>query len=455
MAFTFLNSTIRALLSVSPLLLPQGAPTPDLPRGQVVEDLAVAADPGQTYALYVPRSGDPAQPAPILYLLDPRGRARLPIERFRAAAEATGAVLASSYRSRSDEPGDPNLPALRAMWADTHARLAIDDRRVYVAGFSGTARAAWLMADLAAGRVAGVIAAGAGFPAGRPPRRDTPFLFFAAVGDTDFNYCEMQELERTLAQLGLPYRLEVFEGDHDWMPEEAATAALRWMELRVLGHRLRAPDQARAAALEAAKRPFEARRQWSWMARDYDPLRDVTEARAHVAHLAGAAQREARERMAREARERGQLSAAQEILARATQAEPWLLGRVVSDLQVERLRQRAVGESDEGRSARRILNAVFVQTAVYLPRDARQRGDHEAAARFLSVAAALRPEDAQVWYRLAAAQSRAGRRRPAVDSLRRALEAGFTDGPRLDGDADFDRVREDADFRGLAARLAH
>src|SRR5260370_36978867 len=154
--------------------------------------------------------------------------------------------------------------------------------------------------------------------------------------------------------------------------------------------------------------------------------------------------------MAREARERGQLSAAEEILARATQAEPWLLGRVVSDLQVERLRQRAVGESDEGRSARRILNAVFVQTAVYLPRDARQRGDHEAAARFLSAAAALRPEDAQVWYRLAAAQSRAGRRRPAVDSLRRALEAGFTDGPRLDGDADFDRVREDADFRGLA-----
>src|SRR5260370_2864703 len=206
MAFTFLNSTIRALLSVSPLLLPQGAPTPDLPRGQVVEDLAVAADPGQTYALYVPRSGDPAQPAPILYLLDPRGRARLPIERFRAAAEATGAVLASSYRSRSDEPGDPNLPALRAMWADTHARLAIDDRRVYVAGFSGAARAPWLMAALAAGRVAGAIAPGAGVPAGRPPARDTPFLFFAAVGHTDFHHCQIPELERTLAHRGQPHR---------------------------------------------------------------------------------------------------------------------------------------------------------------------------------------------------------------------------------------------------------
>src|SRR2546426_2810895 len=177
-AFTFLNSIIRSFLSLCPLVLPQGAEPTAWPRGEIVEGLAAAADPGQTYAVYVPSSHDPAQPAPILYLLDPRGRARLPIERFRAAAEATGVVLASSYRSRSDEPTDPNLPALRALWADTHARLAIDDRRVYVGGFSGTARAAWLMADLAPGRIAGVIAAGAGFPAGHPPRRDTPFLFF-------------------------------------------------------------------------------------------------------------------------------------------------------------------------------------------------------------------------------------------------------------------------------------
>ena len=455
-------------MSVASVLLPPGAETADLPRGQVVESLAAAADPSQTYALYVPRSHDSAQPAPILYLLDPRGRALLPIERFRAAAEATGVVLASSYRSRSDEPVDPNLPALRALWADTHARLTIDDRRVYVGGFSGTARAACLMADLAPGSIAGVIAAGAGFAASHPPRRDTSFLYFAAVGDTDFNYGEMQELDRILAELGLPYRLEVFPGNHDWMPEDVAMAAVRWMELRVRRDAARAAipdllatcwtrDRDRASALEEASRPFEARRQWSWMVRDYEGLRDVTEARDRVAGLAGAAQRDERERTARESRERGQIEAAQRILAatNAPDSEPWLLGRVVSDLQVERLRRLATDEGEEGRSARRILNAVFVQTAFYLPRDAQKHGDHETAARFLSVATALRPEDAQVWYRLAAAHSRGGRRRPAIDSLRRALAAGFTDGARLAGDADFDRMRQDAEFRGLVARLAH
>jgi len=100
-----------------------------------------------------------------------------------------------------------------------------------------------------------------------------------------------------------------------------------------------------------------------------------------------------------------------------------------------------------------VLNAVFVQTAFYLPRDARERGDLERAALFLSVASVVRPEDPQVWYRLAAAESRQGRRRQAVDALRRAVEKGFADGKRLEGDADFDRLREDPDFRGLAARL--
>ena len=187
----------------------------ELPLGVPIERLAAASDPGQTYALYLPERLDRARPAPIVYLLDARGRALLPLERFRAAAEATRAVLASSYRSRSDEPRDQNLPALQAMWADTHARLSIDDRRVYLGGFSGTARAACTMADLAPGRVAGVIASGAGFPSGRPPRRDTPFLYFAAVGETDFNHLEMRALDRALDGLGLPYRLEVFEGGHD------------------------------------------------------------------------------------------------------------------------------------------------------------------------------------------------------------------------------------------------
>lgn len=438
----------------------------DLPRGAVVETLAAAGDPTQTYALYLPNAYDPASPAPVLYILDPRGRALLALERFREASEATGVILASSYRSRSDESTDLNLPALRAMWADTHARLGIDDRRAYLGGFSGTARAACNMADMAAGTIAGVIAAGAGFPPSHPPRRDTPFAFFGAVGDTDFNYGEMQELDRTLSRLDLPYRIEVFEGPHDWMPPEVATAALRWMEVRAVADGRRGPspqlvaaawerDAARAAGLEASGRAFEARRQWSWIARDYEGLHGVDAARLRADSLTRAAAAEARDRLARERREDQRVRNAQQALARAATAgaEALPLPRLIAELQIEAMRKRATAEGEEARAASRFLNTVFAQTAFYLPRDARARGDLDRAALYLSVASVVRPEDPQVWYRLAATESLKGRRRQAVEALQRAVDRGFADAARLESDGDFDRLRQDPAFRELAARL--
>ena len=112
----------------------------DVPApGTIAERVACRDRPEKTYALYLPPSYAPDRPAPILYLLDARGRALLALERFRGAAEAYGWILASSYDSRSDTKDDPNTPALQAMWSDTHARLSIDPRRLYLGGFSGTA----------------------------------------------------------------------------------------------------------------------------------------------------------------------------------------------------------------------------------------------------------------------------------------------------------------------------
>src|SRR5262245_54999404 len=178
------------------LVLLTGAPAvePPLPRGKVVETLH-GEDPEQTYALYLPSAYDPARPAPIVYVLDPRGRALLALERFRPGAEALGLVVASSYRTRSDEPTDVNTPALQAMWADTHARLSLDDRRVVLAGFSGTARAAVALASAARGRVACVVGAGAGFEPRTIAPGDLGFLYFGAAGDADFNYDEMQQTD--------------------------------------------------------------------------------------------------------------------------------------------------------------------------------------------------------------------------------------------------------------------
>lgn len=243
-------AVLSALLAALPVFLAPAASArqdpapPALPRGEIVETVAAKAagsDPAQTYALYLPSGYRPDRRWPILYVMDARGRARLPLERFRAAAESLGWVVASSYRSSSDGDTEPNFAAMRAMWADTHARLSLDDRRAYAAGFSGTVRAACALAMMAPGTLDGVIGVGAGFPAGHPPTRDTPFPFFGMAGDADFNFYEMANLEEALAGAGLPHRVEFFPGGHEWMPEPLAFEALAWMDLQAMKTGAREP----------------------------------------------------------------------------------------------------------------------------------------------------------------------------------------------------------------------
>ncbi|HSU80898.1 MAG TPA: hypothetical protein VLR69_00700, partial [Thermoanaerobaculia bacterium] len=189
------------LLAVqAPALKPAAPAAADLPRGQVVEKVVCAANPQESYALYLPSGYTPDRAWPILYILDPRSRGDLAAERFRPGAEKYGYILASSNNTLSDTTIDPNVEAMRAMWTDTHGRLAIDGRRVYAAGFSGTVRSCCVLARAVPGTLAGIIGAGAGFPFHEPPRKGDPFVFFGTLGDKDFNYYEVMDLEPRLRE---------------------------------------------------------------------------------------------------------------------------------------------------------------------------------------------------------------------------------------------------------------
>ena len=218
----------------------------------MTEKVVCREQPAQSYALYLPPAYTADKRWPILYLLDARGRALLPIERFREAAATYGWILASSYNSRSDTKDDPNTPALQAMWRDTHARLAIDERRAYLSGFSGGARASVAIALAAPKAIAGVIGCGAGLHDDRISLEGLPFRYFGTVGDRDFNYYEMRELEARLAAAKAPGRIEFFDGGHDWPPPDLAAEAIAWMEIEAMKTGARGRDD---AARRVAARP--------------------------------------------------------------------------------------------------------------------------------------------------------------------------------------------------------
>ncbi|HEV7786055.1 MAG TPA: tetratricopeptide repeat protein, partial [Thermoanaerobaculia bacterium] len=429
--------------------------TPTLPpKGQVVPKFATLADPAKSYALYLPSAYDPTRRSPIVYLLDARGVALNPIERYRAGAERYGFILASAYDSASDVPhGDPNLEALQTMWTDTHARLAIDDRRVYVGGFSGTVRSACAIATLAPGKIAGILASAAGFPPEMPPNRQTPFLFFGTTGDRDFNFTEMFELDAKLSALELPHRIEEFAGPHDWCPEPLATAGLEWMELQAMKAGIRERDpaliealwSARAAdarALEAAGKPFPAWHRWQAMSEDFTGLRDVAEASREAVRLNGekAVRTFREERAARAARDGQYLRGAYRTLGDlAIASDPGAVRRLVGSLRIADLKADVAkrGETEKGLESARLLSALSGQTSFYLPREAMEKKEFARAARYLEIAVDINPENPGAWYNLAAARARGGNTAGALEALRRGVAVGISNPDRLEGDPDF------------------
>jgi len=462
---------LASLLLFAALAAPEPPASEPLPKGEVVPKVVCASDPEETYAAYLPPSYDADKPAPILYLLDARRRGVLALERFRESSEKYGWILASSNNSESDGPITPNIGAMRAMWDDTHSRFSIDPRRVYATGFSGCARVVCVLAQSAAKQqIAGVIGVGAGFNEKVPPYKDLPFVFFGLVGNSDFNYREMRQLDKTLASLGNAHRLVVFEGSHTWPPAADCTRAIEWMELSAMRSGRRSRDERllaewlarasqEAAALEAAGRKGEALVRYREIAEDFDGLADVSSVRASLERLEK--DREARREIERqehlEKEEDAELAEARQKLASDMRAdEPQAPERIAQDLRLAALRRRAESGSSEAErsSARRILNALYVQNSFYLPREYLTHQDSRRAALSASIAAEVYPDRAgSVWYNFACLQAGAGDKKSALATLRRAVEKGFRDAERMETDPDLESLRGEAEYRQIVEGL--
>ncbi|HEY2829294.1 MAG TPA: hypothetical protein VGJ88_04195 [Thermoanaerobaculia bacterium] len=338
----------------------------------------------ESYELFLPSNYDAQKAWPIVYALDARGQAGAPLESLRAAADELGFIIASSYKSASDESNSPNVTAMREMWAVTHAKLSIDDKRVYIAGFSGTVRSAVLLALKAPGTISAIIGAGAGFPPDHDPDPTMKFAFFGTVGRRDFNYSEMQELEKKLTGAGIEHRIEEFDGVHEWMPPALGREALAWLTVREMRSGTRPRDAALIDKLwqedlaRVAATILPRGRLLQQLARDYAGLHDTS---ALASRTVGAKESaNAQKKLDRELQDEAEAIAnAQRIVATSkTSAD------AVRALRIDALKKR----TDD--SAKRILNTLLAQTGFYLPRQMHERGELAREAYFREIAEAIK-----------------------------------------------------------------
>jgi dienelactone hydrolase len=258
----------------------------ELPRGQIIDSVRCLTAPAQQYALYVPSNYSPVRKWSAIFAFDPGGRGRVGVERFQAAAEKYGYIVAGSLNSRNG-PWEPSLEAAKAMMADVTRRFSIDTKRIYTAGQSGGARVALGIA-LESGQIAGVLASSAGFP--DEVQKSVPFPIFGKTAVDDFNYLELKALDRVVTT---PHRVVVTEGGHAWMSSETALEAVGWMEVQAMKSGLRPRDpklldeifSERVARVNAQRDGLDAVLALESLAADFQGLKDVSKFTQRAAAL--------------------------------------------------------------------------------------------------------------------------------------------------------------------------
>jgi predicted esterase len=455
---------VTALAVLASLVASPSRAADGIAPGVLVEKVPIAADPRESYALYLPTSYTPSRPSPILYAFDPGARGRIPVERFRAAAERYGWIVVGSNASRN---GMNVTDILRRLWDDTHAHLAIDERRVYTAGFSGGARVASSIALSSRDLVAGVVAFGAGFPNGVETRKDLPFVFFAGAGRDDFNLLELRQLTAELDAASVPNRLEIFEGAHEWAPAELCTLSVEWLERAAMRAGTRAKDDAlvaewvrrdeeRARQREAAGSVVEAADAYDSLAEDFRGLRETSayvEAAARIRNSAAYkdALRAQRDDDRRQARLVSDVAASIQRLAGDADDRLSALGPLRSSIADLKRTSEKGGDGREGHVARRALGSTWVQ-ALEASSALRARKEYRRAAELLAIAGEVRPGSATQIYNLACLYALGGADREALQALTRAVDAGFRDVETMRTDSDLDRIRRRPEFAALLER---
>jgi predicted esterase len=429
---------LAALFSIASSLLAHQGQAPGeklspLQTGVILPKVVALANPEQSYALYLPSAYSPEKRWPIVYAFDPGARGSFPVELMKEAAERYGYILAGSNNSRNGS-WKVEAEAAEAIVKDTHARLSIDDRRVYFAGFSGGARVAAQIAQVC-NCAAGVLLNGAGFHPLPFTSKDAQFIVFAAVGSYDFNYPELVRTDEELEKLAYAHFLRPFEGPHQWATANVMDEALAWFRLQAMksGREFRddsfvawqaARETDRAHTLDQAGNLYAA---WKEYRQGSAMLAGLTD---NAPLLARAAALEKEKSVRDGAKREKQEFAEQEDLSRDISAGLFELQqnppnrpeiRNTVEQQLITLRSRAEHEKHEEklRVLKRAIAGLLVQ-AMEMGNERLEKKDAGRARDYYELANVADPDSVWALTSIAITRAMDGDRKGTLDALRRA-----------------------------------
>src|SRR5436190_20532454 len=130
---SLVRQALRTLVALLVVAVASDPRRQDFQRGAIVDPVKCAADSAESYALYLPSTYAPERSWALLIAFHPAARGRSMVEKYQAAAEQYGYIVAGSNTSRNG-PWSVSASAAQAMWTDVRQRFSIDPQRIYATG---------------------------------------------------------------------------------------------------------------------------------------------------------------------------------------------------------------------------------------------------------------------------------------------------------------------------------
>ena len=359
------------------------------PTGKVYKKVKVQSDTSLSYAVYLPKSYNPETTKPVMFLFDAHAGGLLPVKKYQSIAEKFQIILVASNNSKNGQSPSERNRVISGFMGDVEKQFNVDMKRIYTAGFSGGARVATLVA-LYNGNVAGVIGCAAGFPQVQNPV-NTAFEWIGVVGNKDFNYLELKNLNRQLRANHFKSRLLVFDGKHEWPPAEVMKDAFTMVLKKNSGKsRFEIKDNAKDRELEK---------------------KEVQQ---------------------------------QQMLARAMEEKSWKWWQQ-KILALQSNSNKAV-LPEEKLVNERLVNYLSMISYIYTER-ALKSNQTNTAEKYLKIYEMADPDNPDVFFFKAVRFAMLKQDKQALVSLQKALDKGFEELSRINDYRVFDHLRNNPDFK--------
>jgi len=425
--------------------------------GVVYDSINGLLNPEASYALYLPKDYIATKKFPVIFFFDAHARGWLPVKKYKSLADSFGFILAASNVSKNDQSAQRRNQIIYHFMQDVEQRFSVDPGRIYTGGFSGGARIAAGI-GLSNPDIAGVIGCAAGFPK-LNHIANTRLAYVGVVGNKDFNFLEMQQLNSELEAAHWHHSLLIFDGHHQWPPLYTMRKAFDFLQTDAIRRQIIPMDKRLVSHLKAG---FEQERKQA--EQDNNPLLQWQTDRQLVAFLKGLTPVETYEKEMRELLQNPKLKQQQQqqlILKKKEQRWQQIYVHAFENRDAGWWRKALGNLSGMEKRAKtpvkkqmtkRLFN--YLSLMAYLYADGSLKKDQIAAAgKYLMIYEKVDPTNPEVYFLKASRYAMKGETKAILPNLQKAAYHGFKDVKRMENSSYFSGLRQTRAFGKILLQI--